>query len=419
MTAGLGATDPEVPRAAWSRRIPAVLRVPATAVLRLDQPRRQLALGLVHGRLEVYTPDDATAITIDGRAQPLEFETTAALARSFDDARVWDLEVKGFLGARLPVRQDRAQDGLLLTGPYRPGDIPLVLVHGTLSSPARWGELINELQNDPQLAGAYQIWLFLYNTGNPVAYSAGLLREALQTTVQALDPQGHDAALRRMVVIGHSQGGLLAKLTAVDTGTRLWDRLSDVPLDALDVDPATRELLRRSFLFTPLPFVERVVFMATPHRGSALTFRPLRRIVSWIVRPPAQLTDLAPLLERPEHRKVRETLERIPSSTDSMRPENPILQELATLPVGPGIAAHSIIAVRAGGPLEQDGDGVVRYASAHLDGVVSEKVVRSGHSLQAHPETIEEIRRILREHLVAGDPGRRPPGRASPEGAGP
>jgi hypothetical protein len=26
-----------------------------------------------------------------------------------------------------------------------------------------------------------------------------------------------------MVVIGHSQGGLLTKLTAIDTGTRLWD----------------------------------------------------------------------------------------------------------------------------------------------------------------------------------------------------
>jgi hypothetical protein len=42
----------------------------------------------------------------------------------------------------------------------------------------------------------------------------------------------------------------------------------------------------------------------------------------------------------------------------------------------------------------------VAYESAHIDGVESEKVVRSPHSTQGHPETIEEVRRILREHLT-------------------
>jgi hypothetical protein len=39
------------------------------------------------------------------------------------------------------------------------------------------------------------------------------------------------------------------------------------------------------------------------------------------------------------------------------------------------------------------------YKSAHLEGVESEKIVQSAHSLQAQPETIQEVRRILREHL--------------------
>jgi hypothetical protein len=375
--------------------------VPASAILRLDQARPHLAAGLLRGRLEVYTPDEATAVTIDGRSEPLEFETTAALAQSFNDVKVWDLEVKGFLGAPLPSRPDRARDGLLLMAPYRPGLIPLVLVHGTVSSPVRWGELINEVTNDPELGRAYQIWLFVYQTGNPVAYSAGLLREALETAVRELDPDGRDPALRRMVVVGHSQGGLLAKFTVVDTGTRLWDRVSDVPLDALDVDPATRELFRRSLVFTPLPFVERVLFLATPHRGSALTFRPLRRIVGWIVRFPARLTgDLTLLLERPELHRARQFLGGVPSSLDGMRPENPVLQETAAIPVAPGVATHSIIAVGGDGAPEAGSDGIVDYASAHLDGVASEKVVRSGHSLQTHPDTLEEIRRILRLHLA-------------------
>ncbi|MGE5305138.1 MAG: hypothetical protein ACM3TN_17650, partial [Alphaproteobacteria bacterium] len=44
-------------------------------------------------------------------------------------------------------------------------------------------------------------------------------------------------------------------------------------------------------------------------------------------------------------------------------------------------------------------DGVVAYESAHIEGVASEKVVHSGHSTQGHPETIEEVKRILIEHL--------------------
>ena len=51
------------------------------------------------------------------------------------------------------------------------------------------------------------------------------------------------------------------------------------------------------------------------------------------------------------------------------------------------------------GPFENLNDGVVAYKSAHIDGVESELVVRSSHSTQAVPETIEEVRRILREHL--------------------
>ena len=46
-------------------------------------------------------------------------------------------------------------------------------------------------------------------------------------------------------------------------------------------------------------------------------------------------------------------------------------------------------------------DGVVTYKSAHLEGVASEKIVRSGHSTQGHPDTILEVRRILLEHVEA------------------
>jgi hypothetical protein len=55
-------------------------------------------------------------------------------------------------------------------------------------------------------------------------------------------------------------------------------------------------------------------------------------------------------------------------------------------------------------PYEDGNDGVVEYKSAHVEGVESEKIVRTFHSSQAFPETIEEVRRILLLHEVTGQP---------------
>jgi hypothetical protein len=40
----------------------------------------------------------------------------------------------------------------------------------------------------------------------------------------------------------------------------------------------------------------------------------------------------------------------------------------------------------------------VRYQSAHIDGVESELIVRSGHSVQSNPQTALGLRRILLLH---------------------
>ena len=87
-----------------------------------------------------------------------------------------------------------------------------------------------------------------------------------------------------------------------------------------------------------------------------------------------------------------------------MSPDNQGIRTLATLPIAPGVAAHSIIAIKGSGSLAESGDGVVSYRSAHLDEAASELIVRSGHSVQSNPEAIEEIRRILLQHLGSAGP---------------
>lgn len=412
LAAGLGDPDDESAHRLTDARIPPSLKIPVSALLRLDGVRRGLAGGRLHGTLSVYTSDVTVAVTIAGREVPLEYEPTAALAYTLEGSRIWEFEIAGFfsgsfglgvrdVGRRVTSRllRARSEDGIIFMAPYRPGKIPVVLVHGTASSPARWAELVNELRIDPRIATRYQIWLFMYNTGNPIGYSGALLREGLLHTVQQLDPEGKDPALRQMVVIGHSQGGLLTKLTVVNSGSRFWDNFSKVPIEDLDIKPETRDLLRRSTFVEPVPHVRRVVFVATPHRGTPLSATGIVRWLTRFITLPVNIVGAATdLLTLNKEGLLKRRIDRIPSAVDNMSPSNPFVKTLSSLPIVEGVTAHSIIAVKGDGPPEEGSDGVVPYWSAHIEPVASEKVVKSPHAVQSNPHAIEEIRRILVEH---------------------
>ena len=376
--------------------IPPRLKIPVTAFLRLDDPRGALNSGKLSGKLEFYTPDSARSLKVNGVDVPIEFETTSALALTLEGAPIWDFEIAGFRSGDFTIG-DKKFEGLFMLQPHRTGRIPVVLVHGTASSPARWAEMVNELENDPGFWANYEIWLFMYNTGNPIAYSGMLLRDALTKAVAELDPQGKDPGLKQMVVIGHSQGGLLTKMTVVDTGMHLWP--FSVPPGELTVSVETRDLVTHALIFKPLPFVKRVVFIATPHGGSYQALGFLGQLGSWFVNLPGRFVKMnVELLTLQTKGLVLGTAGGIPTSITNMTPGNPFIKNLASLPITDGVTAHSIIAVEGDGPIEDGGDGVVKYVSAHIDGVASEKVVRSSHSVQGNPETIQEVKRILIEH---------------------
>ena len=376
-------------------------KVPVTAFLRLERPRSQLKGSRLEGTLEAYTlrttfASDENTVIVGDRRVPLEIETTATLAYALAESPIWEQELSRFFDNLGMGGRQRAT--LALGEPYRPGKIPVVLVHGTASSVGRWAAMLNRLVNDPRIARRYQFWFFTYETGNPIGYSALLLRDALKNAVQRLDPDGQDPELQRMVVIGHSQGGLLTKLLVIHSGSRLYDASFKRPLDELDVSENTRELLRRARFVEPVPFVERVIFLATPHRGSYLT---LSRISAWIaglIKLPFRVVGATTdLLTRNRDALVDPDIRTV-TSLDHMNPRSRFLQALASIPIASGVHSHSIIAVKGDGPVEDGHDGVVKYASAHLDGVESELVVRSDHSVQWAPEAIEEVRRILLLH---------------------
>ena len=394
------APPPEGADAAELFVVPRV-QVPVTAFLRIDDPRSQLRAPQLHAILELHPASDR-AVRVDGGEVPLEVETTSSLAALLSEAPVWQREIRGFLVGTLLQQQGATQLGALQ--PYEPGKIPVVFVHGTASSPARWAEMLNDLENDPRIDEHYQFWFFTYDTGNPIVYSASLLRDALSEAVERFDPEGRDPALRRMVLIGHSQGGLLCKLAVVETGSRLWDGVSRVPVEEFQVSDETRALLRKYFFVEPLPFVSRVVFIATPHRGSYVASERVAQLLGRIVSMPARLVDASGEVLTGDRDAMRVRASRLPTSVDNMTPSHPFSRTLSTIPVSDDVTANSIIAVRGTGRIETGNDGVVTYQSAHIEGVESERVVRSGHSVQGHPEAIEEVRRILLLHAPEGAP---------------
>jgi pimeloyl-ACP methyl ester carboxylesterase len=374
------------------------LQVPVTALLRITNARPALVRGEpLASTLELHLAWDAESVAIAGEQVPLENEPTAALALTFTGVPVFTIETFGFLGRLSGLMKDRPP--LVSSTPYRPGLIPVVFVHGTASSIVRWAEMYNRLLADPDIRTRFQFWFFQYDSGNPIALSSLRLREALSAAVARLDPDGKDPALSRMVLIGHSQGGLLVKMQSIDSGDRLWNAASRKPINQLLLSDQTRDLLQRAMFVEHTPGVSRVVFVCTPHRGSFVAGRNIiANLVRRLLTLPFALTGLAADIARNREALTGATAF-VPSAVDNMSPRNQFIRALQEIPVAPSIKAHSIVAVIEGaGPVEEGDDGVVKYSSAHIDGVESELVVRSAHSTQGRPETIEEIRRILRLH---------------------
>jgi hypothetical protein len=173
-------------------------------------------------------------------------------------------------------------------------------------------------------------------------------------------------------------------------------------LEDVNLDETQRAEVRRLLFYEPLPFVKRVVFIATPHRGSYLSGSLARRLAQWLVSlPRAVASQGMSILSLSGGSEVGKFLQgKLPTSLDGMSPKNPGLLAMSEIPVVPEIKAHSIIPVLGHDDYHQGRDGVVSYQSAHVDYVKSEFIVRSKHSCLNQPATIEEVKRVLHEHLA-------------------
>jgi hypothetical protein len=100
---------------------------------------------------------------------------------------------------------------------------------------------------------------------------------------------------------------------------------------------------------------------------------------------PAKLTKVSVDLVKLQPAEAAQTAIHMPTAIDNMDGSSPFVKTLSSLPIAPGVEAHSIVAVQGDGPPEEGGRRVVKYTSAHIDGVASELIVRDSHSTQRRP----------------------------------
>lgn len=275
-----------------------------------------------------------------------------------------------------------------LLQPYDPSRRIVVMLHGLASSPEAWINVANEVLGDEALRQRYQIWQVYYPTNAPLALNLRRIRQALDATLAHFDPAGTAPASQDITLIGHSMGGVLSRLLVSSSGDALEQALA-----GQDVSPRLRRRLAPYLRFEPQPQVGRAIFIAAPHRGTPFAAgRAARWLAGMITLPLALLGDLADGLDD-EPQALQ-----IPTSIDNLSDRDPFVRLVADLPIGPRLRYHSIIGNDTPAlALAQSSDGVVPYASAHLAGAQSERVIESAHSVQEHPQAILEIRRILRE----------------------
>lgn len=297
---------------------------------------------------------------------------------------------------------NRMHVGLYQFSTYDPDKIPVILVHGLMSRPETWVPAINELLGDREIRERFQFWLFIYPTGLPVWTSAAKLRAEIIRYRATLDPQGRNRNFRRMVLAGHSMGGLISGMQIRTGGKYLWRQFLNTPPEQLDISPAMKEHLIRIVEFRPRPEIARVVFFATPHRGSYLASRSLVEFTSRLVRLPFDFlrTDFADM-QQFFHKDARRLFATPANSLVFLRARSPLLKAILELPMKRGVPYHSIIGDRGRGDTPDSSDGVVPYWSSHLEGAASEKIVPSGHGTNENPEGIGEFRRILLLHSRA------------------
>ncbi|MGB9476745.1 MAG: alpha/beta fold hydrolase, partial [Candidatus Udaeobacter sp.] len=226
--------------------------------------------------LEFMDPLNAERITLNKQTFPLaaDFDAPTALliARERPER----------LGLSRVMNPGAYADTAMLTRlqQFDPARTPVIFVHGLQETGASWAPMIDSLRHDPAIRDHYQFWYFSYPSGYPLPYAAALFRRDLNGIARAFPNH------KRIVLIGHSMGGMICRLMITDAGDKIWRDFFATPPNKTPLASDTRKLLEEALVFNHRPDVQRVIFISTPHRGSELASNWIGRAGAALVRTP-------------------------------------------------------------------------------------------------------------------------------------
>ena len=348
--------------------------------------------------LKIYDPFNVDQLNVADKTYPLAANFSAPYG-------LWLAENNLGAAAYLSlIDRDKhlTMPHLYMLEPYNPNKKVIVLVHGLASSPEAWIRLTNDIMGDPVLRDHYQVWQTFYSTNMPILESRFQINTIINQAFSTLNP--NDSANKDAVLIGHSMGGIVARLLVSDAD------LSKPALALYNSRQVNKfkdnQFFTQRFVMQPIMNFDRAIFLSAPHRGTAFADRWFTKLARRIIKLPGAfvgaLADAVVDQDTNFKNFINEIGKGVIQNGPSDLSHNSKFTEL-TEDVMPrkGIVFHSIMGnITDSTDPDVITDGIVPYRSAHLDGAASEQIFKGGHSIQETPEAVLELRRILLQHLV-------------------
>lgn len=316
--------------------------------------------------IKAFDPYKQSKLRLQDTEVPLAANFTAGYGLWLANSGFAQQSLLTMVGQGDPLEQAR----IYLMQPFDPKRQLVIMLHGLGSSPEAWVNVANEVLGDEQLRRNYQIWQVYYPTQLPLAFNRQDIENAITKTLYYFDPEGHSRASKDITLVGHSMGGVLARLLVSDSGSTLWE----AALEKYQVqDVAIREELEQSLkpllTFKPLRNVNRAIFIAAPHRGSPLAQNRIARFLSGLIKLPVtvlgKVSEIAKLLVIPGSANELEFSSSL-TSIDNLSDQNAFVRAAAKLPISSQVTYHSIIGNNTPNlPVEDSSDGVVPTAARH------------------------------------------------------
>lgn len=354
--------------------------------------------------LQGHLMQEAAELKFASGSYPLLYDAASSYLWLMQQAKLADLELPGLFNAELADNKL----GIYSVTPLQTNKQPLLMIHGLNSSPLIWYELTMAVLQDEELKQRYQIWHAFYPSGPPPFYNSMRLRKKLDELQAMLKARGGSNQLDEIVVVGHSMGGVISKTMVQTTDYLLWDLSFTERPEQLGYAKQELDNIKDIFIFDARPYIDKVVFIDTPHGGSETSESVVAKVASWFINLPKNFTLLMSnfILKLGADKITLPMREYLndgggPHSVQVLSPRHPLLQGLNKLeyqrPVYSIVGSDGPLSCQDEKSCSQISDGVVPFFSAHQSKAVQEIIVPSNHNSYQSPPALEFLLQVLRQ----------------------